>query len=98
MIVEYTLEANGTVPTYIADGGYFLKSNENNSPQDWDMVGHTVNDDVPESLTVLNKAALITRLTNLSWKTFNHGTGEYVDATEEEIEAYVDTFISRHDT
>ena len=97
MIVEYTLEANGTVPTYIVDGGYFLKSNENNSPQDWDMVGHTVNDDVPESLTVLNKAALITRLTNLSWKTFNHGTGEYADATEEEIENYVDAFISKND-
>ena len=96
MIVEYNLEANGTVPTYIADGGYFLKSNDNASPQDWDMVGYTVNDDVPESLTVLNKAALITRLTNLDWTTFNHGTGEYADATEEEIEAYVDAFISKH--
>ena len=97
MIVEYTLEANGTVPTYIIDGGYFLKPNENNSPQDWDMVGHTVNDDIPESLTVLNKSALITRLTNLGWKTFNHGTGEYTDATEEEIENYVDGFISKND-
>ena len=95
MIVEYTLEANGTVPTYIADGGYFLKSNENNSPQDWDMVGHTVNDDVPESLTVLNKAALITRLTNLEYNIMENGTAR--SATAEEIEAHVDAFISKHD-
>ena len=43
MIVEYNLEANGTVPTYIADGGYFLKSNDNASPQDWDLIGATDN-------------------------------------------------------
>ena len=98
MIVEYTLEANGTIPTYIADGGYFAKANDKASPQEWDMVGHTVNDDdVPDTLRVLDKAALITRLTNLSWKTFNHGTGEYADATEEEIENYVDAFISKND-
>ncbi len=102
MIVEYNLEANGTIPTYIADGGYFIKANDKDSPQDWDMVGHTVNDDIPETLTVLDKAALITRLTNLPYKIFNPdpaiGKEEKNEvATAEQIEAAVDAFISKHD-
>ena len=40
-IIKYNLEANGTIPTYIADGGYFPKANSNASPQDWDMIGAT---------------------------------------------------------
>ena len=96
MIVEYTLEANGTIPTYIADGGYFSKVNDNASPQDWDMVGHTVNDGVPETLTVLNRASLITRLTNIGYSILNRDTNELVLATAEEIEAVVDAFISKH--
>ena len=93
MIVEYTLEANGTIPTYIADGGYFSKVNDNASPQDLDLVGHTVNDDVPETVTVLNKAALITRLTNLS---IRHHLEDRL-LTAEEIETAADNFISKHD-
>tara|TARA_Y100001951_G_C11198517_1_gene215740 strand:- start:217 stop:498 length:282 start_codon:yes stop_codon:yes gene_type:complete len=93
MIVEYTLEANGTIPTYIADGGYFSKVNDNASPQDLDLVGHTVNDDVPETVTVLNKAALITRLTNLS---IRHLLEDRL-LTAEEIETAADNFISKHD-
>ena len=38
-IIKYTLEANGTIPTYIDDGGYYPKANGGNSPQDWDMIG-----------------------------------------------------------
>ena len=42
-IIKYNLEANGTVPTYIDDGGYYPKANSNNSPQDWDLIGATDN-------------------------------------------------------
>ena len=38
-IIKYNLEANGTVPTYIDDGGYYPKANENASPRDWDLIG-----------------------------------------------------------
>ena len=41
-IIKYNLEANGTIPTYIDDGGYYPNSNDNASPQDWDMIGVTV--------------------------------------------------------
>lgn len=38
-VVVYTLNEDGTVPEYVIDGGYFPHSNENFSPQDWDLVG-----------------------------------------------------------
>ena len=40
-IIKYNLEADGTIPTYIADGGYYPKANSNSSPQDWDLIGAT---------------------------------------------------------
>ena len=41
-IIKYNLATDGTIPTYIADGGYYPKANSNASPQDWDMIGATV--------------------------------------------------------
>ena len=41
-IVKYTLTAAGEVPSYIADGGYYPKTNSNSAPQDYDMIGATV--------------------------------------------------------
>ena len=42
-IIKYNLTAQGTIPTYIDDGGYYPKANGGNSPQDWDMIGATLN-------------------------------------------------------
>ena len=41
-IIKYNLESNGTIPTYIDDGGYYPKANGGSSPQDYDMIGATV--------------------------------------------------------
>ena len=58
-IIKYNLEANGTIPTYIADGGYYPKSNSNASPQDWDLIGATVDGSSETGLGELaNKAAI----------------------------------------
>ena len=58
-IIKYNLEANGTVPTYIDDGGYYPKANENASPQDWDLIGATDNGSSETGLGALaNKAAV----------------------------------------
>ena len=58
-IIKYNLEANGTIPTYIDDGGYFPKANENASPQDWDLIGATDNGSSETGLGELaNKAAI----------------------------------------
>ena len=58
-IIKYNLEANGTIPTYIDDGGYFPRANENASPQDWDLIGATDNGSSETGLGELaNKAAI----------------------------------------
>ena len=58
-IIKYNLTAGGTIPTYIDDGGYYPKANSNASPQDWDMIGATVNDSSETGLGELaNKAAV----------------------------------------
>ncbi len=62
-IIKYNLTAGGTIPTYIDDGGYFPKANENASPQDWDMIGATVEGSSETGLGELaNKAAIVTYL------------------------------------
>ena len=38
-IVKYTLNADGTIPSSIADGGYYGKPNGGTPPQDYDFVG-----------------------------------------------------------
>ena len=93
MIVEYKLhrnrQGNMFIPYFIKDGGYFGDGNK--------LVGHTVNDGsyIPSTLVVLDKAALITRLTNLGYIIRDDDTER--SATAEEIEAHVDAFISKHD-
>ena len=93
MIVEYKLHrnerGNKIIPFFIEDGGYFVVGNK--------LVGHTVNDGsyIPSTLVVLDKAALITRLTNLGYRRRVEDTERL--ATAEEIEAIVDTFISKYD-
>ena len=58
-IIKYNLEANGTIPTYIDDGGYFPKANGGNSPQDWDLIGATTDGSDETGLGELaNKAAV----------------------------------------
>ena len=41
-IIKYNLNSVGQIPAYIADGGYYPKANSNASPQDWDMIGATI--------------------------------------------------------
>ena len=58
-IIKYNLTAGGTIPTYIADGGYFPKANGGASPQDWDMIGATTDGSSETGLGELaNKAAV----------------------------------------
>jgi len=38
-VIRYTLLANGTIPSNVIDGGYFIKQNGGQSPQDYDMIG-----------------------------------------------------------
>jgi hypothetical protein len=46
-LVIYTLNADGTIPEYVMDGGYLPWYNNQLSPQDLDLVG-VATDDAPE--------------------------------------------------
>jgi len=37
--VKYNLTKDGTIPSFILDGGYFPVLNNNKSPQDLDLIG-----------------------------------------------------------
>ena len=70
-IIKYNLTASGTIPTYIADGGYYPKANSNASPQDWDLIGATVHGSSEVGLGELaDKAAIKTYLDTYTsdWK------------------------------
>jgi hypothetical protein len=58
-IIKYNLTSGGTIPTFISDGGYYPKANSNASPQDWDMIGATVNGSSETGLGELANAAAI---------------------------------------
>ena len=79
-IIKYTLEANGTIPGYISDGGYYPKANDTASPQDWDLIGATNDGSAETGLGELaNKAAIKSYLDSYtsSW-TDRNDAGEEV--------------------
>ena len=80
-IIKYKLESNGTIPTYISDGGYFPKANGGSSPQDWDLIGATTDGSDETGLGELaNKAAIKSYLDSYTgdWKDRN-AAGEEID-------------------
>ena len=73
-IITYNLTSEGTIPTYIENGGYHGKPNSNASPQDWDLLGATVDGSSEEGLRVFaNEAAIKTYLDSY--------TGDWTNAT-----------------
>ena len=80
-IIKYNLTSGGTIPTFIADGGYYPKANGNASPQDWDMIGATVDGSSETGLGELANAAAIKSYLDTytsDWKDTNDA-GEEVD-------------------
>ena len=80
-IIKYNLNGVGQIPAYIADGGYYPKANSNASPQDWDLIGATVDGSSETGLGELaNKAAIKTYLDTYTsdWKQEN-ADGDEVD-------------------
>ena len=78
-IIKYNLTSSGTIPTYIEDGGYYPKANSNASPQDWDMIGATVDGSSETGLGELaNAAAIKTYLDTYTsdWKQDDGSGGE----------------------
>jgi hypothetical protein len=64
-LITYTLEADGTVPAYVVDGGYFADTREGPSPQDWTLVGWATDDAPGDEVTDLR--AYLVSLGAESW-------------------------------
>ena len=78
-IIKYNLTSGGTIPTYIEDGGYYPKANGGASPQDWDLIGATVDGSSETGLGELaNEAAVKTYLDSYTsdWKDIDENGNE----------------------
>ena len=90
-IIKYNLTASGTIPTYIDDGGYYPKANGGNSPQDWDLIGATVDGSSETGLGELaNKAAVKSYLDTYTsdWKDRN-AEDEEIDFNQTTAAEYI---------
>ena len=90
-IIKYNLTAGGTIPTYIEDGGYYPKANSNNSPQDWDLIGATVDGSSETGLGELaNKAAVKSYLVTYTsdWKDRDADNNE-IDFDQDAAATYI---------
>jgi len=79
-IIKYNLTASGTIPTFIADGGYFAKANGGSSPQDWDLIGATVDGSDETGLGELANAAAIKSYLDTYTSEWTDGFDENGDA------------------
>ena len=92
-IIKYNLTAGGTIPTYIDDGGYYPKANSNASPQDWDLIGATVDGSDETGLGALaNKAAIKSYLDTYTsdWKDQDpDNPGEEIDFDQDAAATHI---------
>jgi hypothetical protein len=90
-IIKYNLTSGGTIPTFIADGGYYPKANGGSSPQDWDLIGATVDGASETGLGELaNEAAVKSYLDTYTsdWKDRN-AEGEEIDFNQTTAAEYI---------
>lgn len=76
-IITYTLEADGTVPVYILDGGYFPTPSGQASPRDWTLVG--VSTDAAPGEGFFDAAAIETYLVSIGGESWTNPDGSPVD-------------------
>ena len=90
-IIKYNLTTAGTIPTFIADGGYYPKANGGSSPQDWDLIGATVDGASETGLGELaNEAAVKSYLDTYTsdWKDRN-AEAEEIDFNQTTAAEYI---------
>ena len=75
-LIKYTLNANGTIPEYVTDGGYFPVANSGTSPQDYNLVG--VSTDVATEESFADEVALLAYLQENNFEFKNPITEEII--------------------
>lgn len=73
-VIKYTLNADGTIPEYVTNGGYFPVANGGISPQDYDLIGMA--NDVAHQASFANEAALLTYIQENNFEFINPITEE----------------------
>lgn len=76
-IITYTLDADGTVPDFILDGGYFPSASDQESPQDWLLMG--VASDTGPGDGFADAAAIESYLVSIGGETWTDPDGDPVD-------------------
>jgi hypothetical protein len=56
-VTTYTLNADSSIPEFVTEGGMFPLANDNDSPQDWTLVGVCTDDAPGDAMT---EAELVT--------------------------------------
>lgn len=59
-VVIYTLNADGSVPDFVINGGHFAAANGNAAPQDLNLVGEVADDAPGDALSVQSLADYLT--------------------------------------
>lgn len=77
MISIYRLNADGTVPDYVVDGGYFPNATNGTPPQDWELVGVTTAE--APGTPFANVAALEAYLVSIGGEAWTDPLGAQVD-------------------
>ena len=62
-VTTYTLNADGTIPGFVTNGGYFPDARVGDSPQDWTLVGVCTDDAPGDAMT---EAELVTYVEGFS--------------------------------
>ena len=62
-VTTYTLNADGTIPDFVDNGGYFPNSREGDPPQDFTLVGVCADDAPGDAMT---EAELVTYVEGFS--------------------------------
>ena len=76
-IITYTLEADGTVPGYVIDGGYFPTPSGDPSPQDLTLMGAA--EDTAPGDGFADAAAIQTYLVSIGGESWTNPDGSPVD-------------------
>jgi len=89
-VIRYLLDGDGTIPTFVSSGGFFMIGHE--------LVGVSVDEDerhLPSSVSRLTKQQLVDRFTSMSPnRVTSPGNEEIVPMNAQDIADYVDAWLT----
>jgi hypothetical protein len=92
-IIKYQLNQNGTIPSYIFNGGYFA---DNLDIMQANIIGVSVDDEsqLPQGYIEMNKAGLTSVLASIEMNKRSEDALTFTPMTSEEKAAYLDQWLT----